>query len=416
MSKKIPLDLLEAQSEETSSEKLAELWCRSRSIKVRKAVASNPNASPMVLKAAARLYLEEVVKNPGFEMLSLFDTGDNWIQDIAKAYDDPYSFILGKGIYYWNRANADSLLRACLLSKNLSAMPLNRILEYMPRSSLRRTIKNPEVRDRVRYLLVSELKRLNIWPFDLGSVIILYMEKVISREELKACLMNYSIGSTSVRKRLYTSFVNQLQMEYRNATTPEDKELMLELISRVVIVSRSHTLSWMYGAFNNDDLLTWSGELYSRVLEVISSSKVRRILISDNVRWVGSVVSSYLRLKFFTAKNGGHSYSKEGLEAAFAFIKQRNLTKETFSEYGLVLPSKEASQQLAGCSLEVKEFFIRTGCLGSWVSVHGNDPKYAIAEEVNNALYEKDGIEADLLFNSCSIRKIVTFDEATHIY
>ena len=65
-------ELLEiAQNESTTPEQLSKIWITSKSIKVRKAVASNPNADALTLRAAARLYLEEVLDNPAFEMLRL---------------------------------------------------------------------------------------------------------------------------------------------------------------------------------------------------------------------------------------------------------------------------------------------------------------------------------------------------------
>lgn len=415
MSKKCAAELLEAQDEETSQERLSELWSTSRSIKVRKAVASNPNAGPAVLKAASRLYLEEVVQNPGFEMLQLFDAGDGWIKDIADAYNDPDTFIMSQSIYYWSRSNIDSYLRACLLSKKLSAISLDRVVENISKTSLRRVIKNPEVREHVRYIIRSQLDSYQSWPFCLESIISLYMEKVISKEELGLCLYNYGYGSTSARRGAYTAFVRRLEEEYINAKTPEDKDLATALVTKIILISRSHTLNWMYHGTINSSLLEWSGELYSNVLRLIIKSDARRTLISDNVRWVGNVVASYLRLKFFTDEDGVYLYTKDGLEAAFEFIKKYELTGEKFSNFGFLLHKQEAAEQLLDCSLEAKSFFIRAGCLGSWTSAIGNDPRSVMANQVNDAIYDREGITNNLLFNKCSLRKIVALDEVTHI-
>ena len=416
MNKKCAAELLEAQNEETSHERLAELWSTSRSVKVRKAVASNPNASPSVLKEAARLYLEEVVQNPGFEMLHLFDAGDSWIREIAAAYNDPDAFIMSHGLYYWSRGNVDSYLKACLLSKKLSAISLNRVVESIPKASLRRTIKNPEVREHVRYIVISQLKSLTTWHFDLGSIMVLYMENIISKEELKLCLTNYSQGSSSAKKSSYTAFITQLQTEYLTAKTVEDKNEVAELLGRVIIISRSHALNWLYSPFESSALLEWSGELYSKIFKLIANGKIRRGLITENVRWVGGVVVSYLKVKFLAGREETARYSRNDLEQMFEFIKKYNLTGERFGEFGLLLHWKDVVDELANCSLEVKEFFARAGCLGSWVSTCNSDSKYAIVEEVNNAIYERDGITSNLLFNKCSVRKIVALDDTTHIY
>lgn len=417
MSKKCAEELLEAQNEETSQERLAELWGTSRSVKVRKAVASNPNASPAVLKAAARLYLEEVVQNPGFEMLHLFDAGDTWIRDVADAYNDPDKFIMSQSIYYWSRGNVDSYLKACLLSKNLSAASLDRVLDNIPKTSLRRTIKNPEVRERIRYIVINDLKSISRWSFDLGSVITLYMEGIIDREELKQCLMNYSQGTTSARRRVYVGFIEKLQRDYVSSDTEQDKSLVVELLARLILISRSHTLNWVWSPLGSrEECLKWSGELYSKVLRIITRTKTNRVLVNDNIRWVGNIVTYYIKARFFTEEDEGQNYSAERMEDAFRFVKSYGLENENFRKFGLTLHTSDRIQALANCSLEAKEFYVRSKCMGDWASITASDTRYAIVEEVNNSIYERNGISDKLIFDRCSIRKIVGFGETTHIY
>jgi hypothetical protein len=417
VSKKSELELLEAQSEETSQERLGKIWETSRSVKVRKAVASNPNASPDVLKAAARLYLDEVVTNPGFEMLHLFDAGDVWIKDVADAYNDPDVFLMTNSMYYWvNSRNSDSYLKACLLSKKLSSIALDRVLGNIAKASLRRTIKNPYVKQRIRELFISEVRGVTTWPFELGSVILLYMEGVIDREELRFALMNYGVGSSSAKKQLFTGFVSKLQQEYRDATSPSEQSLVVELLGRLIVISRSHTLNWMHSGFDRESLLNWTGDLYSRVFKLIVDNEFKRSIISSNIQWLGNIVATYVRAKFLTAEHGGYAYSKERLEGLYNFVAEHNLSSERFHSFGLMLHGKEGSEELAKCSMETKEFFIRAGCLGNWVSTSGKDPKYLLAEEVNNSIFDRSGISGDLLYNKCSVRKIVAFDDSTHIY
>ncbi len=92
-------ELLEiAQNESTTPEQLSKIWITSKSIKVRKAVASNPNADALTLRAAARLYLEEVLDNPAFEMLKLFDDNE-WVQKIGEIHENPERWASGVGYY-----------------------------------------------------------------------------------------------------------------------------------------------------------------------------------------------------------------------------------------------------------------------------------------------------------------------------
>ena len=65
--------LSEAQNPNTSPERLREIWDTTKSTRVRKAVASSPNADTKTMSMAARLYIKEVIANPSFEVMNLFD-------------------------------------------------------------------------------------------------------------------------------------------------------------------------------------------------------------------------------------------------------------------------------------------------------------------------------------------------------
>ena len=417
MSSKSAAELTEAQSEETSPDRLSEIWNTSRSVKVRKAVASNPNADPLVLRQAARLYLDEVVENPGFEMLQLFDTGDQWVKDIASAYHDPTEFLSTRGAYYWSRGGTECYLKACLLSKKLDGWTLNRVVDNIPATGLRRAIKNPSVRERIRSIFVKELKEGSCsWPLDLGCVIRLYLENVINNDELKLALTNYGVGSCSARKTTYSGFVARLQQQYQDAKTQEEKNLFIELVGRTTIISRSYTLNWIHRGLDRESLLAWSGELYSKIFKMIADNCRHRSLIQDNIAWVGRIVTAYVKAKLLTGEEGERVYSKSDLENVYEFAREYNLVNEPFSQFGLTLHGNGGHEELVKCNIETKEFFLRAGCVGSWASTSGKDPRYLIAEEVNNHIYERDGIGSTLLFNKCSVRKIVTLDDSTHIY
>jgi hypothetical protein len=415
VSKKSEAELAEARDENTSHARLQEIWNTSRSVRVRKAVASNPNADPSVLRSAARLYLDEVVKNPGFEMLHLFDTGDEWIRDVSLAYQDPGAFLMSRSSYFWSRGSVEAQLKACLLSDKLSSWVLNRVIDSISSSGLKRTIKNAEVKKRIRLLLMKELNGSGSWPFDLGCIIRLYTENVLNDEELRLAMANYGVGSCSYRKGSYVRFMSTLYKKYREAEEGAEKALFVELISRITLISRSYTLGWSDDVFYKDALLEWSGELYSRVFKIIANNRKNRFIISDNITWVGKIVTAYIKAKFLASERTDQVYSKEKLEEIHRFIKDYDLTNEQFNRFGFLVHGKEGPEELSKCHIEAKEFFIRAGCLGTWVSTSSKDPKYLIAEEVNNYLYERDGIGDTLLFNKCSVRKIVTLNDSTHI-
>ena len=126
-----------AQNEKTPETILIKLWDTSKSVRVRKAIAKNPNAGPKVLRSAARLYLEEVLENPGFFMLELFDE-DAWIKNLSEAYSNPEEFIDG----CWHRSviSKHQLGWACLLSPQLTSRAVNVIAQYVPSATCVQTL------------------------------------------------------------------------------------------------------------------------------------------------------------------------------------------------------------------------------------------------------------------------------------
>lgn len=401
-----------AQHEEAPETVLLDLWNTSRSVKVRKAVARNPNAGPQVLRKAARLYLEDVLENPGFSMLELFDE-DVWIKSISEAYADPEGFINKSAR---NVASVHQIAWACLLSPRLTSIAIDNVIRYASGATLKRAIKNEVVLNNIRSLYLNSLTSLWVWPFDLETLLILYREDIISSEELYSGLSNYGATSTSAKKSTIKKFTNQVLRKY--ISTKESS--IAKLLAKFILVVRHYALSWvlksevMYSQFHQ------TGSLFAEVLSYMTSSYGPGFRSKKNFAVVCDLVSRQIRYKFFGNEFGSslnnHEYLSDQINQAYDFIKSHGiLSVYPSSGEGLQLGGKSAINALTHCREEVKEFFIKRGCVGSWVSTLSSDPKYILINGVNEAIFLREGISDNLLFKCCSLSKIISFNGSTHV-
>lgn len=401
-----------ALDENTPEEVLHQIWSDSRSATVRKAVARNPNAGAEVLKAASRLYLEEVLENPGFEMLELFDE-DPWISRLSLAYANPEKFI--STVYYIpvsrTEATTPALWWACLLSPKLTSIALSRVVLVLPLTLLRRAFSNEKVSARARDLYEHSLTNSDTWPFDLGSSLILYTEKVISAEQLYSALSNYGKYSISTRRSTFVKFFTEVAEQY--STT---KELFYaKMLAKLFLIVRSSALNWVGISFRNASSFANRGELFTHVLSYMVSFSSKKQLSKSCFRTIGEYVSAHMEERFFRTEDMSYACTPERLTQAYHFIKAHNLTEVFSSDWDLLEAQKSSTiEALAQCNLEVKEFFVKKGCVGSWVVVSSADPKYQLFEDINNAIFETNGVSESLLFNSCSLKKIISISHSTY--
>lgn len=388
------------------------IWNHSRSVNVRKAIARNSNAGPRILRQAARLYLEEVLSNPGFAMLELFDD-DEWIRRVSTAYSDPDKYILEYNrLFYTSRAfNNDHFCWAILLSPKLKSWSLDRTVSAMSVGSFRRAVKNKEVRQKINAVYNEErLVATSSWPFSLTTLLTLYKEEVIDSEELYDGLSNYGAGSASASKSVFGKYIKSLHAEFAESEDANRKSSVVKLLAKTYIISRAHVFHWIY--LDRESLEQWGGELYTDVLsQMMKRPESNKIIISDNIHSIGSYVSSYIKSKFFKS----NSVSAETITEAYKYIMSHGLQDLEFSDLGIKFTLRDDIQELSKCAIEVKDFFCRSGCLGSWVSISLSDPKYSIIEEVNEHALRSSGIEG-LLFNKCSIRKVISFNDSTYVF
>jgi hypothetical protein len=201
---------------DATQEQLRYAWDSTKSTRVRKAVASNPNCDSATMCMAARLYLKEVIANPSFELLNLFQE-DKFVKRIHEAYTDPAEFYKGTQLPSIRNTNGNriNLARALLVSPNLrSAKIVQDICAALSGAEFSRELKDPDVRDNVRAIVTG-----NLGYFGLSCLMFLMHHGVIDMEKFdKALSKSPGPHLYYTPKGTYTKFVEartKQSSEYR---------------------------------------------------------------------------------------------------------------------------------------------------------------------------------------------------------
>ena len=401
-----------AQDESVTEKELNQIWYATKSVKIRKAIASNPNAGTPVLRMAARLYLEEVLENPGFEMLKLFDS-DPWITKITEAYEDPNAFFVKYGKYTSIGINGDLFTRAVLLSKKLTPEALNCCLCYGSRTALDRSLKNKTVFSNIQMLVRHTLSSDEhvYMPYEIEGLLCLHKRNVINDQDLSVATTKFGMASVSAKKRVYNDFFNNITSRYVAEKSEEKKNFFVNLFAKVIIISRSHTLGWLdpYSVTINKEPFV---DFIAKVFKVVVSVTNDKYLTSDHRKSLSTILCYYAREKFNRSKQEASDF-----EAIYNFFKSYGITEAIISNRsGLNFRHKGWMEEISKCPIEVKNFLVRCESLGSWVPIGDYDERYKIFNEVNDDIYAKSGISKKLLFRECSLRKIISISDSTYVY
>jgi len=192
----------EAMQAETEPRRLREVWEATKSVRVRKAVASNPNCDANTMRMAARLYIKEVVNNPSFEMLNLFqDEGE--VKDLYEAYSNPQTFRNARNIHAIRSHRRFNIARTLLVSPNLSDWRiLGEVCAYLNSAQFKREIKDQEVRDNVTKVAKNNLKELR-----LPTLLFLFQNDIIGISDLDKALEETGTSEFVSSKGAYVNFV-----------------------------------------------------------------------------------------------------------------------------------------------------------------------------------------------------------------
>lgn len=195
-----------------TQKQLKEAWDATKSTRVRKAVASNPNCDSGTMCMAARLYLKEVIANPSFELLNLFDE-DKFVKRIYDAYSDPQLFYGSTELSQIRntKGNRVNTARALLVSPQLrSANILQDICATLNGAEFSRELKDVEVMDNVR-----SVARGNLGYFRLTCLAFLNHHGVIDTDGFdKALSLSSGPSQYYTPAGQYTKFVEEHKDNY----------------------------------------------------------------------------------------------------------------------------------------------------------------------------------------------------------
>lgn len=397
-------ELLEiAQDESSTPEQLSKVWDITRSVKIRKAIASNPNANATTLRVAARLYLEEVLENPGFQMLKLFDD-DRWIKKIGEVYENPELWT--RSYYYGSRSyQLEPFARAALLSESLNETLLNSIIEFLPVASLKRAFKFEKTKNKVKLFFVSKLDtQFTVKNFSLESLFKAYGSGLIREEELYESLKGICyIGTLSCRKSVYMRTIKTLLKAF-----DERPEQAGRLLAMVLISSRVSCIGWVERLFEREHLdVVAKALLTAKQIKKKGTSAINRpeAAAKGTVKTLASIISSIAwgPLNF--------EQRKAGLATFYKLMCQLGLENHKWGDskqtWNCVQISHEMCEALLSQDIRVKSFYVKNLCLGTWFHVQKSSSKFQIVEEVNDWLYKQGGVE-NVLYKDISIKKIIT--------
>lgn len=411
-------ELLEYVKKENIDEKeLSKIWNTSRSIKIRKQIAKNPNASVEVLEQAARLYIEEVIENPAFEMLALFDS-DNWVNTVAKAYRSPGEAIYSSMKWIRQSVSYDTIFRAALLSDQLDLDCLDIIITGISSAALKRALKNKNTQERVKNLVITPSSS----KLSLESVLRLYKEEIFNRSELIKIINLHITMSSSCSKALYKKVFYKEIEDYQSTSSTLQKEIIGVLLGNLISKSRAYCFSWVSREICywssvklNDDLIC----LFCNILKFLESSakksKLLDSILKDNISNIKNVIIGLFRINYSSYNSKSKKEKVELIKKIYNFCSCYNIKNLAMSRYGIKFTPDAWIEAFEECDKKEQIFFVKEGCLGNWFPVNFSDKKFRIIDQLNEVAYKTYGVSQKLIYNYCSLKKIVSLPD-THIF
>lgn len=397
-----------AEDVSSTDQDLLRAWKETTSVKVRKAVASNPNAPASVLKEASRLYIEEVLRNPGFEMLTLFDT-DEWVQNIHAAYTNPHEYLRIKGYYYafGGGTQKDIITKVLLLSSRLDGVILESCINSGSLTAMDRVNKDPLVKSKIVNLAQSgSLKSSSHGGLSATSLLIMFSRGVINFEMLNNGLKNYTENSVSIKKSTYMKFFKEAGEEAVKTQDLNERNKAVEAIARTLYVSRSQAVSWFCNCFWETNPL--NKELVSNVLAECTrlAGTMAKKTRSNKYQNLVIKIAEELMADYFRTER-----RTEDIASMYLFLKSKGLIESVSLIERLFPFSVVDAVGLEHCDLEIRDFFIRKRSFGSSVVAREGDRVYNLLNKTNNEIYEKEGVGPELLFRSCELKGTVNLGQ-----
>jgi hypothetical protein len=211
----------------------------------------------------------------------MFTTQDEWIKSISDAYENPEKFLVGKSMWSFQRNNLEAALRACLCSEKLDRGSLLLILGYIPRLSLRRSIKNKEVRNKIRSLILS--KNFTDSSFDsqsITSIVTLFLEDVIDEDEASSLINKYPAFQTYWKKPVIVNALSKTFKNYEKVQNADvfERQKVFNLGLTIIKSKRGFTSRHLIssGAFVYEkkevNKPSYKGQKYMHIIDYVASA------------------------------------------------------------------------------------------------------------------------------------------------
>lgn len=417
--------LAEAQDANSTPERLAELWRVTKSTRVRKAIASNPNSDVKTMAMAARLYVKEVIANPSFELLNLFDE-DKFVKMIYEAYEDPQELYKKTSLPNVKNTNDNriNLARALLVSPNLrSSNILQDICSTLNSAEFKRELKDPDVMKNV-----AKVAKSNLEIFRLSTLCFLLTNDVISVASFEKGLdLQKEPGSYWTSKGTYVKFVNN------NMTGPN-----YPLLFKWLTVNRPGNIRDLIKSIRNDECyrtdthMSIYSDLYRDLLyfdvirnRAVSKEKRRQYGWYNGRGYLNDEDFSYhLSDLIWTAiacrTNMAKGVDNLDLEVIFDDIKRVGFDKDfgphkcelNLNPYGSTITGRTmmCEKLLSLKSDEAFEFFVTSGLVwDEWYGKWGVDnAETRVVERLNRINRDKFSNNKPLLYNRTDLDSFPT--------
>lgn len=398
----VTADMAAALDPETPEKKLLEIWNKSKSVRVRKAVASNPNASPLVLTEGSRLYLKEVLENPGFALLEIF-SDDPDIRELSEAFNDPMKWVvtLGGGAYTFRpRSHAkalawDRVRWAVLLSPHLEWVGLNAVLDTIRLETFRRAMKCEETRKKVRSIF---LEAMVVGQASPDKIMLMNKELMITtKEALSGFKCHAVVSSTTSPRALLSSYSKVLHKTYRD--DKEQRDAIVETLFYLCLIQRPYSMRHLLPR-RFDHLDDGVENLYISLLKMVrekaSMDKSKSALkkkLEKICKHLEDAFGETATNKYLFKTKG--EVTKEDIQNLYNYVQRSGLNPQNSQTYlvrhfnDLLKPHTKA---LGECSMEIKEWACKNKLLGWVISrAHHREEIVKILDEVNYAIYQRDG-------------------------
>jgi hypothetical protein len=217
---------------------------------------------------AARLYIKEVMNNPSFEMLNLFQE-DRDVKDLYEAYSNPQTYKHARSLDRVKANRRFNIARTLLVSPNLSDhIILSEVCAYLNGAEFKRELKDQEVKDNVIKIAKRGLKE-----FRLPTLLFLFQNGIIGISELEKALEKTGTSEFMSSKGAYTNFITDRASEY--VTTGCDYQVLYHFLR----VHRSNNIRDLIKKvrvtpeLQNDSYLNLYTRLYRNFLDIEIVSK-----------------------------------------------------------------------------------------------------------------------------------------------